>query len=99
MSDDNKNGTAPKRPPLSSFAKGFAGSLGGVAEAVCLQPMDVIKTRLQLDNQGKYKGIAHCGNVGTHPAWAQHPCMSRANCLHTDHNATTQGLAAAGKAF
>lgn len=65
MSDDNKNGTAPKRPPLSSFAKGFAGSLGGVAEAVCLQPMDVIKTRLQLDNQGKYKGIAHCGNVGT----------------------------------
>ena len=33
-----------------------AGSIGGAAEACCLQPIDVIKTRLQLDHVGKYKG-------------------------------------------
>ena len=33
-----------------------AGSLGGVTEACFLQPMDVIKTRLQLDKAGKYTG-------------------------------------------
>ena len=32
------------------------GSIGGLAEACCLQPIDVIKTRLQLDHIGKYKG-------------------------------------------
>lgn len=51
------------RQGVSSVVKGFSGSLGGVAEAVCLQPMDVIKTRLQLDTTGKYKGIIHCGRV------------------------------------
>ena len=30
-------------------------------EACCLQPIDVIKTRLQLDHGGRYAGIAHCG--------------------------------------
>lgn len=30
-------------------------------EASCLQPIDVIKTRLQLDRSGSYKGIFHCG--------------------------------------
>lgn len=35
-----------------------AGSIGGVAEACCLQPIDVIKTRLQLDHVSKYKGAA-----------------------------------------
>lgn len=30
-------------------------------EACCLQPIDVIKTRLQLDSTGTYKGIIHCG--------------------------------------
>ena len=34
-----------------------AGSIGGAAEACCLQPIDVIKTRLQLDHVGKYKGV------------------------------------------
>lgn len=33
-----------------------AGSLGGVTEACLLQPMDVVKTRLQLDRAGKYSG-------------------------------------------
>lgn len=35
--------------------------MGGVAEACLLQPIDVIKTRLQLDTVGKYKGIYDCG--------------------------------------
>jgi hypothetical protein len=30
--------------------------MGGTIEACCLQPIDVIKTRLQLDKAGKYKG-------------------------------------------
>lgn len=32
-------------------------------EACCLQPIDVIKTRLQLDRTGTYRGIIHCGNT------------------------------------
>jgi solute carrier family 25 citrate transporter 1 len=35
--------------------------MGGIAEALCLQPIDVIKTRLQLDASGRYRGVAHCG--------------------------------------
>lgn len=46
---------------VSPVVKGFSGSIGGVAEACCLQPMDVIKTRLQLDKMRKYKGIIDCG--------------------------------------
>ncbi|KIZ05036.1 Succinate/fumarate transporter [Monoraphidium neglectum] len=37
--------------------------MGGVVEACCLQPIDVIKTRLQLDKVGKYHGIVHCGRT------------------------------------
>ena len=50
---------------LSPLIKGFAGSLGGVAEACLLQPMDVIKTRIQLDKEGKYRGIIQTGKVKT----------------------------------
>lgn len=32
-------------------------------EACCLQPIDVVKTRLQLDRAGAYRGIAHCGTT------------------------------------
>lgn len=28
-----------------------------------MQPIDVIKTRLQLDRSGTYKGIIHCGET------------------------------------
>jgi len=43
-------------------------------EAVCLQPMDTIKTRLQLDKTGQYRGIVHCGKTiaqaeGTRALW------------------------------
>jgi solute carrier family 25 citrate transporter 1 len=48
---------------VSPLIKGFAGSIGGVAEACVLQPMDVIKTRLQLDKAHKYKGIINCGTI------------------------------------
>ncbi|KAK8577463.1 hypothetical protein V6N13_027735 [Hibiscus sabdariffa] len=41
--------------------KAISGSFGGVMEACCLQPIDVIKTRLQLDRTGCYKGIIPCG--------------------------------------
>ncbi|CAA6654738.1 unnamed protein product [Spirodela intermedia] len=43
--------------------KAVSGSMGGIVEASCLQPIDVIKTRLQLDRTGTYKGIAHCGST------------------------------------
>ncbi|PIA32343.1 hypothetical protein AQUCO_04500148v1 [Aquilegia coerulea] len=41
--------------------KAFSGAIGGIAEASCLQPIDVIKTRLQQDRSGTYKGVIHCG--------------------------------------
>eukprot|EP00897_Mesotaenium_endlicherianum_P004582 jgi/Mesen1/4151/ME000219S03281 len=43
--------------------KAVSGSLGGLVEASCLQPIDVIKTRLQLDRTKQYKGIIHCGQT------------------------------------
>jgi len=48
---------------VSPFIKGFAGSMGGICEALALQPIDVIKTRLQLDSTGRYKGVFHCGST------------------------------------
>ncbi|CAN6715541.1 unnamed protein product [Malus baccata var. baccata] len=51
----------PKKPPIPPYVKALSGSLGGIMEAACLQPIDVIKTRLQLDRTGTYKGIIHCG--------------------------------------
>ena len=46
---------------VSPAVKAAAGCLGGGLEALCLQPMDTVKTRLQLDRVGKYRGIANCG--------------------------------------
>ncbi len=58
-----EGGEKKGHPHVSPAIKGFAGSIGGVAEACCLQPMDVIKTRLQLDKVGKYTGIMQCGRT------------------------------------
>ncbi|GMH10213.1 hypothetical protein Nepgr_012054 [Nepenthes gracilis] len=55
----NRNQNQAKIVP--PYIKAIAGSIGGVVEACCLQPIDVIKTRLQLDRSGTYKGIIHCG--------------------------------------
>lgn len=48
---------------LSPYIKLVAGMCGGVAEACLLQPLDVAKTRLQLDKSGKYKGMIDCLKV------------------------------------
>lgn len=48
-----------KLSPNSPFIKLIAGMAGGVTEAVCLQPLDVTKTRLQLPGS-KYKGMFDC---------------------------------------
>jgi solute carrier family 25 citrate transporter 1 len=45
------------------YVKMLAGMAGGVAEACMLQPLDVTKTRLQLDTVGKYKGMINCGKT------------------------------------
>lgn len=48
---------------VSPVVKAVAGSLGGLVESVCLQPIDVIKTRLQLDHSGRYNGVVGCGRT------------------------------------
>lgn len=48
---------------ISPWVKVLAGMSGGVAEALLLQPLDVTKTRLQLDKTGKYKGMVNCGKT------------------------------------
>ncbi|MFS7969359.1 putative mitochondrial carrier domain superfamily [Helianthus anomalus] len=48
---------------IPAYVKAISGSLAGIVEAACLQPTDVIKTRLQLDGAGVYKGILHCGTT------------------------------------
>ncbi|KAH9736643.1 mitochondrial succinate-fumarate transporter 1 [Citrus sinensis] len=63
---DNKREQNPSPVPkktIPPYMKAVSGSLGGVVEACCLQPIDVIKTRLQLDTTGTYRGIIHCGGT------------------------------------
>ncbi|KAK9159116.1 hypothetical protein Scep_005690 [Stephania cephalantha] len=57
---EDQKATKKSIPP---YMKAISGSIGGVVEATCLQPIDVIKTRLQLDRSGAYKGIGHCGTT------------------------------------
>ncbi|PRQ42892.1 putative mitochondrial carrier protein [Rosa chinensis] len=57
---DSPNAVKKAIPP---YVKALSGSLGGIVEASCLQPIDVIKTRLQLDRTGGYRGIIHCGTT------------------------------------
>ncbi|KAG5552470.1 hypothetical protein RHGRI_010524 [Rhododendron griersonianum] len=62
----------PKSKSIPPHVKAIAGSIGGMVEACCLQPIDVIKTRLQLNRSGSYRGIIHCGAtiVRTEGVWA-----------------------------
>ncbi|XP_031377538.1 mitochondrial succinate-fumarate transporter 1 [Punica granatum] len=62
MSAGERNPKLEKRT-IPTYMKAVSGSLGGIMEACCLQPIDVIKTRLQLDKTGAYKGIVHCGTT------------------------------------
>lgn len=71
MAEKSQSQNQKTIPP---YMKAISGSLGGVVEASCLQPIDVIKTRLQLDRSGNYKGIIHCGstivrNEGVRALW------------------------------
>ena len=50
------------REKVPPHVKGMAGSVGGVFEAMLLQPVDVIKTRMQLDKSGRYHSVYHCGS-------------------------------------
>mmetsp|Transcript_7115 Transcript_7115/g.26172 ORF Transcript_7115/g.26172 Transcript_7115/m.26172 type:complete len:312 (-) Transcript_7115:1569-2504(-) len=46
------------------LVRGIGGAVGGISEACLLQPMDVIKTRLQLDKTGVYRGsLVTCGRT------------------------------------
>lgn len=93
-----QNSTNKKTIP--PYMKAISGSLGGIVEASCLQPIDVIKTRLQLDRSGSYKGIVHCGsttiqNEGVRALWkgltpfATHLTLKYA--LRMGSNAVLQG--------
>ncbi|XP_065853482.1 mitochondrial succinate-fumarate transporter 1 [Euphorbia lathyris] len=66
MKDSTEENASPivkKGAAVPPYMKAVSGSLGGIVEACCLQPIDVIKTRLQLDRVGTYKGIIHCGKT------------------------------------
>ena len=58
-----KSEKAPSTVGASPTVKALAGSLGGIVEACALQPIDVIKTRLQLDRAGRYAGMVNCSKV------------------------------------
>ncbi|XP_052174438.1 mitochondrial succinate-fumarate transporter 1 [Diospyros lotus] len=61
MAIAKQNGKTNEKKSIPPYMRAISGSIGGVMEACCLQPIDVIKTRLQLDRTGSYKGIIHCG--------------------------------------
>lgn len=56
----NALGEQMKGKNSSPMIKLVAGMAGGLAEATLLQPLDVAKTRLQLDKAKKYKGMINC---------------------------------------
>uniref|UniRef100_A0A0D6R083 Mitochondrial succinate-fumarate transporter 1-like n=1 Tax=Araucaria cunninghamii TaxID=56994 RepID=A0A0D6R083_ARACU len=62
-SSDKKPNNPKEEAVIPPYMKAVSGSLGGMMEACCLQPIDVIKTRLQLDRVGQYRGILHCGTT------------------------------------
>ncbi|KMZ57586.1 hypothetical protein ZOSMA_84G00240 [Zostera marina] len=69
-----KDQTGTQTAVTPAYMKAISGSLGGIVEASCLQPIDVIKTRLQLDRTAVYRGILHCGSTvynteGTRALW------------------------------
>jgi solute carrier family 25 citrate transporter 1 len=57
---NNQPEAVGRRRQATPGVKALAGSVGGMTEALFLQPMDVVKTRLQLDTVGRYRGIRDC---------------------------------------
>lgn len=56
---------APAKKSTNQYRATIGGALGGLCEALCLHPMDTVKTRLQLSGAGgsgmpKYNGMVHC---------------------------------------
>ncbi|CAI5738314.1 unnamed protein product [Hyaloperonospora brassicae] len=54
----SQDGRAVRVSPVVKF---LGGALSGVIEAVILTPLDVTKTRMQLDKKGQYRGMVDCG--------------------------------------
>lgn len=38
----------------------FAGCVGGVASILFTYPMDLVKSRLQVQQHGRFRGVLHC---------------------------------------
>ena len=65
MSDSKMTSTTPIQLQYPSWIKAVAGLSSGLVEAITLQPLDVIKTRLQLGvkTSAKYHGVWHCART------------------------------------
>ncbi|TXG68502.1 hypothetical protein EZV62_003437 [Acer yangbiense] len=63
QAQEPQNSSSRCKKMIPPYMKAVSGLLGGIVEACCLQPIDVIKTRLQLDRTGTYRGIVHCGTT------------------------------------
>ena len=50
-------GQPPK--PLPFYAQFTAGAIAGVTELLCLYPLDVVKTRMQLQGKAATAGAEH----------------------------------------
>ncbi|KAH7281092.1 hypothetical protein KP509_36G029500 [Ceratopteris richardii] len=61
LDDAGLHTRTPTHPP--PFVKAVSGSIGGAVEACCLQPIDSIKTRIQLDTCRRYGGVVSCGKT------------------------------------
>ncbi|MCO5569427.1 hypothetical protein L7F22_023139 [Adiantum nelumboides] len=61
--DRQQDTTGHMRVATPPSVRAISGSLGGAIEACCLQPIDSIKTRIQLDTSRQYTGIVSCGKT------------------------------------
>ncbi|KAK3220463.1 hypothetical protein Dsin_014433 [Dipteronia sinensis] len=75
-----QNSSSSPKKMIPPYMMEVSGSLGGIVEACCLQPINVIKTRLQLDWTGTYRGIVH-----HHVQHRGLPCSLKGLTLFTTH--------------
>lgn len=57
MSSSTPASSQPK--PLPFYAQFTAGAIAGVTELLCLYPLDVVKTRMQLQGKAAVAGAEH----------------------------------------